>query len=128
MCHTRVTRVKKDRFAAHPMQRACPKMAAPTETAKVKLVAIIAAAELLDGLEELVKSCGATGYTLSRPDGRGKHGASKRGLLDPGNVRIEVLLRPAAAQALLQHLTRDYAGRALTAFSHDVEAIPFEHF
>jgi hypothetical protein len=103
-------------------------MSAPIEIAKVKLVVIVAAAELLDGLEERVKAVGATGHTLILTDGRGKHGPSKRGLMGAGNVRIDVLLRAAAAQRLLEELASAYADRPLMAFSHDVDAIPAAHF
>ena len=103
-------------------------MSAPIETARVKLVTIIASSEMFDGIIEQLKAVGATGYTLLNADGRGFHGPKRAGLLTTGNVRIETLLRPAVAHKLLEHLAREYADRALTAYSHDVDAIPREHF
>lgn len=103
-------------------------MSAPVETAKVKLVTIVAGAELLEGLEERLSDLRTSGYTLSRADGDGLHGTRARGFLGIGNVRIEALLGAGDARRLLEQLARDYEGRALIAFSHDVEAIPSAHF
>ncbi len=103
-------------------------MAAPIETAKVKLVTIIAASEMFDGIERQLRAVGATGYTLVNAEGRGFHGPKRTGIFTTGNVRVETLLRPADAQKLLELLGSMYADRALTAFSQDVDAIPREHF
>jgi nitrogen regulatory protein PII len=103
-------------------------MSAAIETAKVKLVTIIAGEELLDGLEEHLKAIGTSGYTVGRADGRGRQGPRRGGFLDLANARIEVLLRPADAQRLLERLAHAYNDRHVVAFSHDVEAIPREHF
>ena len=102
-------------------------LSAPVETAKVTLVTIVAAGELLDGLKEYLSAAGTSGYTVSRADGRGLHGPRKAGFLDIGNVRIETLLPSAAAQTLLGMLAREYADRDVIAFSHNVEAIPRTH-
>ena len=45
-----------------------------------------------------------------------------------GNVRVESLLRAADAQSLFADLSSAYAGQPLTAFAHDVDAIPAAHF
>ena len=103
-------------------------MSAPVETAKVKLVTIVAGAELLDGLIERLNALRTSGYTVTRADGDGVHGPRTRGFLGIGNVRIETLLRIDEAQQLLERLERDYEGRALIAFSQAVEAIPRVHF
>jgi hypothetical protein len=103
-------------------------MSVSIETAKVKLVTIVAGEELLDGLEEHLKAIGTSGHTVGRADGRGQHGPRTRGFLGLANVRVEVLLRPSDAQRLLERLAHAYRGRQVVAFSHDVEAIPKEHF
>jgi nitrogen regulatory protein P-II len=103
-------------------------MSAPIETAKLKLITIIASSEMSDSIEEHLKVLGATGYTLVSVDGRGLHGPRRAGLFTLGNVRIETLVHPAVAHELLQLLGKLYADRALTAFSQDVEAIPRDHF
>jgi hypothetical protein len=103
-------------------------MPEPIETAKVRVVTIFAAEELLDGLTAHLRASGASGYTFNRADGQGLHGPSRSGLLAVGNVRIEILLPPAAARALLEQLARVYRGRELIAFSYEVDAIPRGHF
>jgi nitrogen regulatory protein PII len=103
-------------------------MSASIETAKIKLVTIICGEELLDGIEEHLKTIGPSGYTVGRVDGRGQHGPRTRGFLDRANVRIEVLLRPSDAPRLLERLMQMYEGRQVVAFSQDVEAVPKEHF
>ncbi len=65
---------------------------------------------------------------MTRADGEGGHRPRKRGFLGIGNVRIETLLRIEEAQQLFAQLARDYEGRALMAFSHEVDAIPRAHF
>jgi nitrogen regulatory protein PII len=103
-------------------------MSGTIESAKVKLVTIIAGEELLDGLEELLKAIGTSGWTVGRADGRGQHGPRRSGFIAFANVRIETLLRQADAQRLLERLVHAYSGRELLAFSQDVEAIPRGHF
>jgi nitrogen regulatory protein P-II len=103
-------------------------MAAPIETAKIKVVTIIASSEMFDGIEAHLKAVGASGYTVVNAEGRGFHGSKRTGIFTTGNVRIETLLRPANAHRLLEHLATAYADRALTAYSQDVEAIPADHF
>jgi nitrogen regulatory protein PII len=103
-------------------------MSTTVDTVRVKLVTIVAATEMSDGIEDYLKAHGASGYTLISAQGRGVHGRQRTGLFTMGNTRIETLLPPAAADELLAHLAKQYAGRALTAFSQDVDAIPREHF
>ena len=103
-------------------------MSKSLETAKVKLVTIVAPGELRDGLEEHLRSTGATGYTIVRADGRGKHGPREAGFLAFANVRIETLMRAGDAVALLQYIASAYAEEAVMAFVQDVEAVPKAHF
>jgi len=100
----------------------------PLETAKLKLITIIAASEMSDSIEKHLRDLGATGHTLVSAEGRGFHGERRTGIFTMGNVRIETLVSPAVAHKLLELLGRHYADRALTAFSQDVEAIPRAHF
>jgi hypothetical protein len=103
-------------------------MSTPFETARIKLVTIVAGAELVDGLEEHLQSLGTSGYTITHGGGRGRSGSREHGWLLTGNVRIETLVCPGDARTLMEHLAREYAGRPVIAFSHDVDAIPREHF
>lgn len=103
-------------------------MDANREPAKVKVVTILAARELLDSIEQALIAKGASGYTVAHVDGRGRHGSRFHGWLSMGNVRVEALLASDRAASLLQQLSREYRGRELVAFAQDVEAIPPEHF
>ena len=103
-------------------------MHANREPAKVKVVTILAARELLDSIEQALIAKGASGYTVAHVDGRGRHGSRFHGWLSMGNVRVEALLASDRAASLLQQLSREYRGRELVAFAQDVEAIPPEHF
>jgi hypothetical protein len=98
------------------------------ETAKVVLVTIVGGAELQSGVESDLGKLGIRGYTLARVDGRGAHGARSYGFLDAGNVRIETLVSAVVARQLLGVIARDYAGLALLAYAHEVEAVPCERF
>jgi hypothetical protein len=101
---------------------------ANVEKALVTAVVITAASEFLDGIEEYLIGLGASGYTVTNADGRGKHGPRKGGALTMGNVRIESLLPHALAEKLLEHVSHTYTGRELTAYAHEVRAVPKAHF
>jgi hypothetical protein len=96
------------------------------ETAKVKLVTIIAGSELQERLEADLKELGIRGFSLMRVDGYGVHGPRRHGLLGSGNVRFETLVRPEMGAKLMEHLTKLYKGWGLVAFMQDVEAVPHE--
>jgi nitrogen regulatory protein PII len=98
------------------------------DTAKVKLVTIIVAWELVDRLTFALGALGVTGYTTGRVAGRGVHGVRKRSVFDAGNVRLETLVSPATAEKILEHVTTEYADSEIVAFVHDVEAVPRSRF
>lgn len=99
-----------------------------TETAKVRLVTVIAGEELVDGILENLRAIGATGFTVARVEGRGHHGLRHRNFFALANARIEVLLGTEHAERLLERLAQAYAGRQVVMFFHDVEAWPKAHF
>jgi nitrogen regulatory protein PII len=98
------------------------------DTAKAKLVTIIASSELVDRLEEDLLEFGAAGYTTVGASGRGRHGKRKRGAFDSGNIRLETIVRPALCERILEHLQKHYAESAMVAFAQDVEALPVARF
>jgi nitrogen regulatory protein PII len=95
---------------------------------RVKLVAIVASAELQDRLIEDLQKLGMAGFTLSTTSGRGHHGTRMRGLFEMGNVRIETLVPADVASAMLQCIVEDYHGQSVIAFTHDVDAAPADRF
>jgi hypothetical protein len=99
------------------------------DTTKAKLVTILCGSELEVRLRvELTELGCLNGYTLVRATGRGTHGPRATGLIDAGNVRIELLVAPAREQAIMAMLARSFQGDALTAFAHDVDAFPAKQF
>jgi hypothetical protein len=104
-------------------------MSHPLETAKIKLVTVIATSELEDRLMEDLRKAGATGYTISSvSSGGGSHGPRHRGMFDTGNLRIEMLVTPDVATKLLEVVVAHYKGMSLIAFAQDVEAVPRKNF
>jgi hypothetical protein len=101
----------------------------PLETAKIKLVTVIASSELQERLIADLRRLGASGYTISTTaSGGGLHGPRKRGILELGNVRIETLVPAEVAAAVLEQVIHGYDDLPLIAYMQDVEAVPREHF
>jgi nitrogen regulatory protein PII len=98
------------------------------DTVRAKLITIIASAELQDQLEENLRSLGASGYNSIRIDGHGQTRPRIRGLFEMGNVRIETIVRPVAAEAILAHFAQQARGTDLIAFSQDIDAVPSSRF
>jgi hypothetical protein len=99
------------------------------ETAKIKLVTVIATAELEERLMKDLRKAGASGYTISHVSaGGGSHGPRHRGVFDTGNVRIEMLVSAEIAAKLLEVVVSHYADLSLVAFAQDVEAVPRKNF
>lgn len=89
----------------------------------VKLVTIVAEAVLEDYLIGDLKRLGARGHTLSRVEGEGSRGM-RAGDVAGGNIRIEVLVSAAVADAIFQHLADTYfAHYAIIAFAADVQVV-----
>ncbi len=95
-------------------------------TVRRKLVTVIASSELQDRLEQDLLRYGAHGYSVSKVDGRGRHGPRTRGIFDIGNVRIESLVTPEVADVLLEHLSKEAHIRRLVVFVQDVETLSGE--
>ena len=98
------------------------------ETAKIRVVTIVATAELQERLEGDLMAMGGTGLTVGRVDGRGSHGVRRAGLFDRANVRIETLVSTELATRVLERIMTHYKGQEILAYAHDVEAVPKEHF
>jgi hypothetical protein len=98
------------------------------DTARAKLITVIASFELQDRLEHDLPGLGATGFSLCKVDGRGKHGRRRRGVLDGGNIRFETVVAPAAAEAIMAYLAQLAEGGEMVAFCQDVDALPRKHF
>lgn len=98
------------------------------QRAHVRLVTIIVASEVQERVKRELLGLGAAGYTVSRVEGHGQHGASKRTLFEDGNIRFEFIVSHALADVVLDHATKLAESVPLIAFAHDVEAVPRANF
>jgi nitrogen regulatory protein P-II 2 len=98
------------------------------DKARVKLVTVIASYEMQERVEQDLERLGARGYTVTLANGRGEHGVRNRGFFEIGNVRVEALVSPAVADAVLEHFAKEAPLRQWLAFAQDVEAVPMRHF
>ena len=57
-----------------------------------------------------------------------ENGPRTRGLFDIGNIRLETIVPPEKAEAILAHLARQAETLDMVAFSLDVDAVPRKHF
>jgi hypothetical protein len=103
-------------------------MADPLEIANVKLVTIIAPITLGDTILNDLQQVGVTGYTTTTVDGWGKHGARQFGLNDEPNIRVDTLVSPELAHAILERMNARSIEDGLVAFALDAEAVPRRHF
>ena len=98
------------------------------EKAKVKLVTVVASFQFGDRICDDLKALGVSGYTRSKVDGWGVHGARKAGFIDGANVRLETLVGAELADKVLRMIATNFTGDAVVAFAVDAEAVPSSHF
>src|SRR5208283_6245425 len=98
------------------------------QTAKVTLVTVFAAFELEERLAKELKALGVRNYSVGKVDGRGVHGVRSAGLVDASSMRLELLVTRELAHKILEHLVSGYAEQPVTAYVHEVEAVPAERF
>ena len=67
----------------------------------MKLVTIICEAVLEERIAQVLRECGAHGHTAFDVRGSGCQGRRSADLVESGNVQIEVIAKPAVAEALL---------------------------
>jgi nitrogen regulatory protein PII len=77
------------------------------KTSEMKLVVIITEDELEARLTKEIMALGARGYTVSRVQGEGWHGARKSEW-EGENVRIETIVPETVANSILAHLAERY--------------------
>jgi nitrogen regulatory protein PII len=94
---------------------------------RARLITIIAAAEFQDRLGQLLIDLGVSGYTTSMCDGRGKSGQRLRSFFEISNLRLETIVPPEKAEAILAQLGQVAETLDILVFSQDVDALPRKH-
>jgi nitrogen regulatory protein PII len=93
-------------------------------TTPMKLVTMVCEAYALEAVKKLMREVGASGWTHFAVEGAGAGGERGGEIKEFANVQIEVVLQPAAAQALLERLERELFPRyGMIAFEADVRVI-----
>jgi nitrogen regulatory protein P-II 2 len=99
------------------------------DTFPMKLVTIICEALAREPLTELIEECGAHGYTLFAVEGSGAKGLRVADIQEFGNIQVEVILRPAHSEKLLERLQQDFFPRyTMIAYESDVRVLRGEKF
>lgn len=90
----------------------------------MKKVTIVFEAILEDRVVELLRECGAHGHTAFNVRGSGHQGERSADIAETGNVQIEVIVKPAVAEALLARLyTEWFASYAMVAWESEVRVL-----
>jgi nitrogen regulatory protein PII len=93
-------------------------------THTMKLVTIVTEAYALESVKSLLRDVGAHGWTHFPVEGSGNRGERAGETKEFANVQIEVILQPAAAQALLERAENELFPRfGMIAFESDVRVI-----
>lgn len=88
-----------------------------------KLVTVVAEASLESRLVTMVHQAGAKGHTVSPAHGEGPRG-QRFGDMAGGNIRLETVVSPEVAEAIIEGLEKDYFPHyAVSCWLSDVEVI-----
>ena len=100
----------------------------PKHTRVMKRVTVVTEALIAEKLQEEFLRIGASGYTTTKAEGRGSRGV-RASDWEGRNVKIESIVTPSVAAAILHHLSEHYFEHyAVIAYSHDVEVIRGDKF
>jgi nitrogen regulatory protein PII len=93
-------------------------------THPMKLITIVCEAYALEPVKKVLREVGAHGWTHFTVEGAGAGGERTGEMKEFANVQIEVVLQPAAAQALLARLEGELFPRyGMIAFESDVRVM-----
>lgn len=98
------------------------------QTVPLKRVTIIAEAVLEERIVREVKQLGARGYTITQARGQGSRGV-RASEWEGQNIKLESLVSPAVADAVLTHLAEHYFEHyAVVAYVEHVEVVRGEKY
>ncbi|HKL64231.1 MAG TPA: transcriptional regulator [Woeseiaceae bacterium] len=94
-----------------------------------KLLTIVTEAIIEASLTADLKRLGAGGYTIVDARGSGTRGIRDAGWASSGNIRVEVVCEPAAAERIADHLRENYyRDYAMILYLSDVAVLRPEKF
>jgi len=95
----------------------------------MKLVTIICEALLEERVVEILRQCGTHGHTAYSVRGSGSQGDRTADIVETGNVKLEVIVKPAVAEAVLERLHREFfKDYAMVAYETEVHVMRPEKF
>ena len=98
------------------------------QTFAMKRVTIVGENSFEERLVKELHELGATGYTYTVVHGEGARGARPSTWNGP-NAEIEVIVTPAVADRILEHVAKNYfESHAIIAYADDVQVIRPEKF
>jgi nitrogen regulatory protein P-II 2 len=97
-------------------------------TTPAKRITVIAERLLEDRLVRDIKSCGATGYTITDARGQGSRG-TRTSEWEGGNIKLETLVNERVADGILELLNEKYFQHyAVIAYMEDVAVVRGEKY
>ena len=97
-------------------------------TSPLKVVTIVGETALAEHLHQDLRRLGATGWTQTDALGEGSRGMRSK-TLRGDNVRLEVVVSPEVADAILERLAQEYfPNYALVAWVADVQVVRGEKY
>jgi nitrogen regulatory protein P-II 2 len=95
---------------------------------RMKLVTIVAEPVLESRILNSLRQLGASGHTVTEARGAGSRG-TRMGEVPGEGRRIETVVTPAVADAIMQHVAEHYfADFAIIAYATDVEVLRGEKY
>jgi nitrogen regulatory protein PII len=95
----------------------------------MKLITIVCEALIEERVVEILRQCGTHGHTAFSVRGSGSQGDRSADIVETGNVQVEVIVKPAVAEAVLERLHRElFASYAMVAYETDVRVMRPDKF
>jgi hypothetical protein len=95
----------------------------------IRRITVYAAQELKTNLLSQFHAMGSKGYTLVEASGVGSHPTAEDPFATSSHVRIELLVRPAVADRIMEYLHSLHSNRQpVTACVEEVKVADPEHF
>lgn len=94
-----------------------------------KLITIVCEAIARDTLVQLLRDCGAKGYTVSAAEGWGAKGSRSADIPEDANIELKIIVGPERADLILGRLSTGVLPRfATVVFVADVQVLREEKF